>query len=126
MLTAFAWKRKLTLDSAKQVVLVVDDDEILLELATLELALLGYEALTARSAEDALSILRTPARVDLLFTDYRLPRASGSELGVAAKSLRPQLPVLLTSGLPDVSSPFPLLIKPYRSRELARAIRSAI
>lgn len=116
----------MSVDPVKQVVLVVDDDGILLELAALELEALGYDVLTARSAEDALTILHSPTRVDLLFTDHRLPRASGNELGIAAKSLRPRLPVLLTSGLPGVRSTFPLLTKPYRPGELARGIWSAL
>lgn len=117
-------------DSRKKVVLVVDDDELLLELATIELASLGHLALTAGSAEDALVILQSIARIDLLFTDESLPGASGRELLDWARAARPGLPVILTSGLPrDVFGPLEevhsfvrLITKPYRGGELGRVI----
>lgn len=120
-------------ETQKKVVLVVEDDEALLDLTTLQMTALGYAVLTAKSAEEALDILGSDTQVDLLFTDEVLPRASGRELAHAARSLRPPLPVLLTSGLPrtafgplDDVTPIPLLSKPYRPGELERFVREAM
>jgi hypothetical protein len=61
---------------------------------------------------------------------------NGKELAVLARRHRPGLPVLFTSGFPATPS-FPndgillddhdvLLRKPYRSRDLARAVREML
>ena len=82
--------------SPKIRILVVDDEpSILLEIAgTLKR---HYDVLTATNAEDAERILAAE-RVDLLMTDLRLPGKDGLALLESAKSMVPDLPVVLLSG----------------------------
>jgi CheY-like chemotaxis protein len=70
----------------------VDDDSAVLSVIARMLA--DYRVTPARSAEEALSILTTHERVDLLVTDYLMPGITGDELVARARMLRPHLRVL--------------------------------
>jgi hypothetical protein len=55
--------------------------------------------LTAESAGDALEILRSDGKIDLLFAMSSLPGGmNGAQLAVEARRIRHGLKVLLTSG----------------------------
>ena len=82
-----------------QVVMVVDDETALVELAEELLAGLGYEPVGYGSAEEALAAFKAdPDRFDALLTDQALPGMSGSELAQQVLEVRPRLPILLMSG----------------------------
>jgi len=82
-----------------QVVMVVDDETALVELAEELLAGLGYEPVGYGSAEAALAAFKAdPDRFDALLTDQTLPGMSGSELAQRILEIRPRLPILLMSG----------------------------
>jgi PAS domain S-box-containing protein len=119
------------------VILVVEDNEAMGRVAVDQLESLGYSVMLARNAADALEIIETGRRIDLMFSDIVMPGSSnGFELAHQAKSLRPDLRVLLTSGFarPTALSPAEqsspstprLLTKPYRKHELAEAVRRAL
>lgn len=115
-----------------ETILLVDDD-IKVQAATASLLTeLGYQVLTANDAEDALDILKKNEAIDVLFTDVAMPGPmNGSELAKQAKSIRPDLAVLLTSGYiydvmnsdQPVAQQLDILKKPYRREELDAAIR---
>jgi nitrogen-specific signal transduction histidine kinase/ActR/RegA family two-component response regulator len=118
-----------------ETVLVVEDNAQLRRAAARQLAELGYQVREAEHAAAALAKLSSGARVDLLFTDVVMPGTiDGLELAQQAMLLSPGMKVLLTSGFPGVrgrdrhitDSPFPLLNKPYRYEELARAVREVL
>jgi signal transduction histidine kinase/CheY-like chemotaxis protein len=117
-----------------EVILVVEDDPAVLEMAVESLTDLGYQTLTAEDAQSALSILRSNARIDILFSDVVMPGGmNGVQLSVEAKRLRAELKVLLSSGytgaalgsagLPD---DMPILTKPYRREDLAKKLRMVL
>jgi len=116
-----------------EIILVVEDDRDVRDTVAEGLRALDYQVLTAEDGAAALALLKRGARVDLLFTDVSMPRGMmGDELARRAQALRRGLKVLLTSGyaaaVRDVSllEHFTLLAKPYRSDELARAVRTAL
>ena len=116
-----------------ETILVVEDNELVLELAVSAVAELGYRVLLAATAAAALDIIASDEPIDLLFTDMVLPhRMSGLELAREARRRRPGLKVLLTSGYSAVSAGddrgerFPLLTKPYRVAELAQHLRQVL
>ena len=79
--------------------LVVDDEEPLLRLATRTLADLGYVPIGFTSSAVALAAFRAdPERFDALITDERMPEMSGSALIREVRSMRSALPVVLVSG----------------------------
>ncbi len=82
-----------------QVVLVVEDDPNLRDLAVRMIESLGYRVREAADAKSALEILAEAADIDLLFTDIMLPGGmSGAELAREARRVRGDLAIVLTSG----------------------------
>lgn len=107
-------------------VLVVDDDVLIAMSTVAMLEDLGHDVIQANSGAHALEILRNGARVDLLITDYAMPRMTGEQLAKAARELRPDLPILLATGyaeLPSAEIDLPRLAKPYQQDRLAVEIR---
>jgi CheY-like chemotaxis protein len=117
-----------------EVILVVEDDQAVLEMAVESLSDLGYETLTAPDAQSALSILRSNARIDMLFSDVVMPGGmNGVQLSVEAKRLRPELKVLLSSGYTGAAlgsaglpADMPILNKPYGREDLAKKLRMVL
>lgn len=123
--------------TGSEVILVVDDEEVLVDIATLHLKELGYRTLKAHNGEQALKILKDNKDIDLLFSDVIMPgELDGYQLAIAAQKARPSLKVLLASGFakkkedhlsPDglryIELARDLLKKPYSHTELASAVR---
>ena len=114
-----------------QVVLVVEDDEAVLEVAVASVMDLGFATRTATAAAEALEVIRSGARIDVLFSDVVLPgEQDGFELAAAARQARPALRIVLCSGYAgtEVAHTIPfhatVLSKPYTRDELAAALTS--
>jgi signal transduction histidine kinase len=114
-----------------ETVLLVEDDEQVLTMAVDSLEELQYRVVVARNARQALDHLHGPARIDIMFSDVVMPGGmNGAQLAVEARTLRPELKVLLTSGYVGEAgsgqlgeSNLPVLSKPYRRDELAEKLR---
>jgi PAS domain S-box-containing protein len=118
-----------------EVILVVEDNKGLRDIAVRHLHSLGYSTIPASDGAAALEIIRGGTAIDLLFTDVVMPGGvDGRELADTARRLRPGLKVLYTSGftaaaasaVTDNHFASNLLSKPYRKGELARRIRAAL
>lgn len=116
-------------------VLVVDDDEAVRLHAERVIASLGYRVLSAPSGEDALALVESAAPVDVLFTDVIMPGGmSGGELAERVCQIRPEMPIVFTSGHnadPKVAAILrregaAMLPKPYRRSGLAEMLQAAI
>jgi CheY-like chemotaxis protein len=80
-------------------ILYVDDEEGLVALGTVFLERLGYQVTGHIDASAALDDFRSrPAEFAAVITDFSMPRMSGLELARQLLSLRPDLPILMTSG----------------------------
>jgi CheY-like chemotaxis protein len=118
-----------------ETILVVEDDDGVRAAVTDLLSELGYTVLKAANAEEALTILKAGAHVDLLFTDVVMPgNIPTRELARRAKDSRPDIRVLFTSGYTQnaivhngkLDDDVFLLSKPYRKDDLARKLRSLL
>jgi len=120
-----------------QAIVVVEDDDAVRAIAVAFLTSLGYRIHSVGSSGEALRLLADGPRIDLLFSDVMLGDGmDGHALAAAAKSIRPGIAILMTSGYDDVASsdgrgdadaePYPLLRKPYRREQLAAAVRHAL
>ncbi|MFH1533150.1 MAG: ATP-binding protein [Pseudomonadota bacterium] len=116
-------------------VLIVEDEESLLELASIILTEKGFEVFTAANASDAQGIFdRERGRFDLIFSDVVLPDGNGVDLTQSFMKARPGLPVLLTSGYADHRSRWHVIQdrgldfmrKPYTPSELLQRIRGLL
>ncbi|MFC7399857.1 ATP-binding protein [Chelatococcus sp. GCM10030263] len=119
---------------ANETILLVEDDDHVRAFATEALRELGYRVIEATTGPQALAALDAEP-VDLLFTDVVLPEGmNGRELADAARTRRPELKVLFTTGYarnaivhhgrldPDVE----LLAKPFTYEALAAKIRKLL
>jgi CheY-like chemotaxis protein len=86
---------------ASACVLLVDDDDAVRAVAEQHLLAGGYRVLCASSGAQALALLARHPEIALLISDVSMPGMSGIELAVAARSRRPELPILLISGYSD-------------------------
>ncbi|GGA07189.1 hybrid sensor histidine kinase/response regulator [Neptunicoccus cionae] len=118
-----------------ETILMVEDDDEVRETARLMLEDLGYGVLPAADADEALTILDRIHNIDLLFTDVVMPgKTNGQELAKQIQEIRPDLPVLFTSGYVQdaivhdgrLDEGVQLLSKPYTQSELQRKIRQVL
>src|SRR6267154_1433022 len=81
-------------------VLIVDDDRDVGRLAARILETFRYEVTALTDPTEAVKLVRKrPTKFDLVLTDLLMPELSGPELARALKKIRPDLPLLLISGL---------------------------
>jgi PAS domain S-box-containing protein len=118
-----------------ETILCVEDDASVRAYVIAQLESLGYKAIAASNAAEALAIADGGAEFDLLFTDVVMPgRMNGKQLAERMRLRRPSLRVLFTSGYTDhtiirdgriVRDVF-FLSKPYRRPQLARMVRRSL
>jgi signal transduction histidine kinase/DNA-binding response OmpR family regulator len=81
-------------------VLIVDDDRDVGRLAARILETFQYEVTALTDPTEAVNLVRKrPSKFDLVLTDLLMPELSGPELARALKKIRPDLPLVLISGL---------------------------
>jgi len=114
-----------------QRVLVVDDEEPLVELATRTLEALGYSAAGFTSSAAALSAFRAePERFQALITDERMPGMTGSALIREVRGIHKSIPIVLMSGFAGgpvlrnarEAGADEVLKKPLSARDLANSL----
>jgi CheY-like chemotaxis protein len=114
-------------EAAEKITILVVDDDALIAMSTVDmLEDLGHEVIEANSGDRALEILRQDRTIDLLVTDYSMPRMNGAQLAAAARQIRPELPVLLATGYAELptgsGNGLPKIGKPYQQDPLATEI----
>jgi PAS domain S-box-containing protein len=116
-------------------VLVVDDEEDLLEIATAYLEEMGFISFQASDGASAIEILKHHHEIDLLVTDIVMPGGmNGVELVRKARVLRPDLRIIYSSGFPAEALAErsmslvdgPLLHKPYQRNEFTSMIHNVM
>lgn len=126
---------RLPMPMGTETVLLVEDNEQFRETAMTQLRSLGYTVIEADSGDTALPILQRSPRPDILFSDIVMPGSlNGFALAARAREICPGIGILLTSGFPGDTlrrnvpqdPDLPLLSKPYRKEELARALRDVL
>jgi signal transduction histidine kinase len=115
----------------REQILIVDDEEPLVRLATETLAELGYVPVGFTSSVAALEAFRVhPERFDAVITDERMPSMSGSGLIREVRGIRSEIPILLVTGYPGAAvvqrardaGVDAVLGKPLLARELATSL----
>jgi PAS domain S-box-containing protein len=112
--------------TARLTILVVDDDPLIAMSTVDMLEDLGHRAIEANSGDKALGILQQRRDIDLLITDFSMPRMNGAQLAKAARDLQPDLPIIVATGYAELPSDsaleLHLLAKPYQQHDLAAEI----
>jgi DNA-binding response OmpR family regulator len=111
-------------------VLVVDDDDLILELTTTQLASKGFEVVAASSVTEALRLIATET-FDVLITDLNMPNpGDGFTVVTAMRHSQPHALILLVSGYPDVSRAMAtialeadeIIVKPFKAARLPELV----
>lgn len=121
--------------TGRETILFVDDERDIVKMQTHMLTTLGYNPVMANSAEEALRLFAlNPDRFDLIITDQVMPGMSGTELAKAILGIRPNMPIILSTGFSDVVTPEQaralgvreFMLKPVVMRHMAETIRRAL
>ena len=106
-------------------ILVVDDCEAIRELAGYVLREKGYQVLEAGDGIAALEAAeRHPGEVDLLITDWEMPRLGGAALIRRFAAAHPRASILIAATYPDCEPPAEaaILPKPFTLEDLLRKV----
>lgn len=122
-------------EPSQGLILVVDDEDHIRQLAAVGLQGAGYKVLTASSGRQAMAQFAEHGdEIDLLITDLAMPEMTGEELIAKLRRTHPELPVLLMSGysrsavseslvsLPTIS----FLQKPFLLSELTACVNRVL
>jgi two-component system, cell cycle sensor histidine kinase and response regulator CckA len=116
-------------------ILLVEDEDTLGRMQKRLLESMGYEVTLHLVSPEALEDFQSrPDAFDMLVTDNTMPRMSGLHLTAEVHKVRPDLPVLMISGLVDRADEDELralgidgmLRKPHTSQQLDDAIRAIL
>jgi response regulator RpfG family c-di-GMP phosphodiesterase len=121
-------------ESGKPKILVVDDEQGVLT-ALSQLLSDSYEVFTARSADEAMELLRKDSFMTLLLTDQRMPKKTGTDFLIESREIAPLVPKILITAYTDVEDIIRLINegqiyryiqKPWDPEKLRATIREAI
>ena len=116
-------------------VLLVEDEEMVRNMAAAMLKRLGFSVLAAKDGVEAVEIFRERKdEIRLVLSDLTMPRLNGWETLTALRKLAPEIPVILASGYDEAhvmtgdhpELPQVFLGKPYKLRGLSDAISQAL
>jgi CheY-like chemotaxis protein len=121
------------LTSAKIRILIVDDAGPVVVLCVNVLQSLGYAVKGANRGETAVELLRKE-RFDLMVLDYKMPGMTGFDVYQQAKTLYPDIAVVLVTGhgSPEVVTEAnrmgfdSILLKPFTSEELRGTVEKVL
>jgi CheY-like chemotaxis protein len=124
-----------SMQEGKESILVVDDEDILVAMNKQRLQRLGYSVTGSTNSLEALETFKHgPYKYDLVITDYTMPHMTGLELAIELLRIRPDLPIIMCSGL---NEPVPMekirevglrefFVKPVGKNEFAKVIRRVL
>jgi PAS domain S-box-containing protein len=127
--------RPIKVRGSGETILVVEDEEPVLDVASRILAQHGYQVLVARSGAEAFEVIeRHPGTIDLLLTDVVMPRTTGKEVADRIALRRPDTRVLYMSGYPEaviasegvVDQGIRLMSKPFQAEDLLDHVRAVL
>jgi signal transduction histidine kinase len=112
-------------------VLIVDDDTLVMTGTAAMILDLGHTAVEAHSGAEALEMLGSGLKVDVVLTDHAMPSMTGLQLAECIHTRFPGLPIILATGYAELPvDPATLgiarLAKPCTQHEIAAAIRHAV
>ncbi len=116
-------------------ILLVDDEVGIVTLAFTVLQRIGYHPVSFTNAMDALKAFsEDPSSYAAVITDLTMPKLNGVDLAKAIHDLRPEIPIILTSGYSGAidegriarSGFCEVVGKPFAMRTLAEALHRAL
>jgi two-component system cell cycle sensor histidine kinase/response regulator CckA len=118
-----------------ETILVVEDEVLVLDVATRILSLEGYQVLVASCGAAAIALIAGhPGRIDLLLTDVVMPGLTGRALAEWMSEARPEIRVLYMSGYPEsviasqgvIDQGISFVAKPFTAADLIDHVRAVL
>ena len=115
---------------AKANILVIDDKDIIRALFKDVLEELGHRVAVAETASEGLELVKQ-RDFDMVFLDLKLSgMTDGAKLFRQIKTIKPRLPVIITTGYPDsemmaralAQGPFGVMNKPFAEPDIMAAV----
>jgi PAS domain S-box-containing protein len=128
-------KEQVAMTKGKGTVLLVDDEQMILDVGQAMLYRLGYQVITAKGGEEAISRIQSSAELfDLVILDMIMPSLDGGKVFDHIQKVRPELAVLLSSGYTIDGQAAALMErgckgfiqKPFTINELSRQIEQVL
>jgi len=128
-------KQEYIIPKGEGIILVVDDELIMRDMASEMLGASGYNVITANNGIEGVEIFRKRySEIKLVILDMAMPEISGKETYIRMKEIYPDLFALLASGFKQderVKDVLKLgmngfLQKPYTIQELTKAVQSIV
>jgi DNA-binding response OmpR family regulator len=113
-------------------VLLIDDDPLQLRVREAVLREAGLEVDVATTAESALALLRSSgARIGTVVTDHIMPGASGAVFVQALRKIKPEVPVIVISGMAEAEDEYVGMDVKFRTKpcpppELIALVKAAL
>ncbi|MBU2034640.1 MAG: response regulator [Candidatus Omnitrophica bacterium] len=82
-------------------ILVVDDEERIADIMERYLSRSGFEVIKAIGGEEAVKILNSDAKLDLMLLDMKMPKVDGMAVMQKAKELGKNSPIIFLTGSID-------------------------
>ena len=120
------------LPTGRERILFVDDEKSMATLNQRRLERLGYKVTLQTDSSLALQLFRSdPNQFDLVITDMTMPKMTGDRLAQAILKIRPDIPIILSTGYSDKISEAKAqgfgirkyIEKPIEIEDLARSVR---
>ena len=120
------------LRSGTEHILLVDDEEPIVFMASQMLERLGYQVTYRTSSVEAFKAFKAhPEKYDLVITDMTMPNMTGAELAPRLRDIRPDIPIIICTGFSEkideekakslgISG---YIMKPILKDEISRMIR---
>ena len=130
-------KKPKTLDNTEKIlavpengktILVIDDNEMMLKIASQMLNKCGHKVLLANNGTDGIQTFKNNSGISLVLLDLIMPDLSGLDVFYQLRQLRSDIPIIFMSGinekkeLTDCKGYNGFLTKPYSLNELSRKI----
>lgn len=84
-------------------ILIVDDDEAMLETISRALRNSGHDVITSPNGAQALELLQSDQKFDLILSDVIMPGIDGIELSQEAAKILPNLKIMFITGFSAVA-----------------------
>jgi PAS domain S-box-containing protein len=118
----------------KQTILVVDDEETIRKVASAALKSRGMHVLVAQNGSEALEVLGAQPTIAAVILDLKMPVMTGEEALPLIQAMRPDLPVIISSGFSEVEITrrfescgiASVLSKPYTTATIISKVTAAL
>ena len=118
-----------------QRLLFIEDEQAIADLGKSILEMLNYRTTSVTDADEALELFRAnPDAFDAVITDLSMPKMMGTDLASHLLEIRPDLPIILTTGYTAILTPEELhavgvrelLMKPFGFDSIGLAVHRAL